>query len=111
MDIELDEPKIEFEDTNTFNDSRELLTNYDNIKKKNRSKPVMSKFERTKIIGLRAQQISSGSVPLIEVPKHVTSTLQIAELELEQRKTPFIIKRKFGKNIEYWKVEDLIYQS
>ena len=92
MEFEVDEPAIEIENTDTFHDSREILMNYDKIKKLNKSKPVMSKYERTKIIGTRAQQIASGSQPLIEVPKYITSTLEIAELELKNRKTPFYSK-------------------
>ncbi len=109
MEFEVDEPAIEIENTDTFHDSREILMNYDKIKKLNKSKPVMSKYERTKIIGTRAQQIASGSQPLIEVPKYITSTLEIAEMELKNRKTPFIVKRRVGGNIEYWKIEDLIF--
>ncbi len=109
MDFEVDEPVIEIENTDTFHDSREILMNYEKVKQKNKSKPVMSKYERTKIIGTRAQQIASGSQPLIEVPKYVTSTLEIAELELNSRKTPFLVKRKVGGNIEYWKLEDLTF--
>jgi len=109
MEPELDEPVIEIDDSETFHDSREILVNYDKMRKLNKSKPVMSKYERTKIIGIRAQQIASGSVPLVEIPKHLTNTLDIAEYELNKRKTPFIIKRNVGKNIEYWKIEDLIY--
>ncbi len=109
MDFEVDEPVIEIENTDTFHDSREILTNYEKLKKTNKSKPVMSKYERTKIIGIRAQQIAAGSQPLIEVPKYITSTLEIAEIELNQRKTPFIIKRRVGSNIEYWKIEDLVF--
>jgi DNA-directed RNA polymerase subunit K/omega len=109
MDFEVDEPVIEIEDTDSFHDSKEILMNYDKLKKKNKSKPVMSKYERTKIIGTRAQQIASGCQPLIEVPKYITNTLEIAELELNNRKTPFIVKRKVGSNIEYWKIEDLTY--
>ena len=109
MEFEVDEPVLEIENTDTFHDSREILMNYDKVKKLNKSKPVMSKYERTKIIGTRAQQIASGSQPLIEVPKYITSTLEIAELELKNRKTPFIVKRRVGGNIEYWKIEDLIF--
>ena len=109
MEFEVDEPVLEIENTDTFHDSREILMNYDKVKKLNKSKPVMSKYERTKIIGTRAQQIASGSQPLIEVPKYITSTLEIAELELKNRKTPFIVKRRVGGYIEYWKIEDLIF--
>ena len=108
MDLEIDDVIIDTKHEETFHDSKEILSNYENLKKLNRSKPVMSKYERTKIIGVRAQQLSEGSIPLVEVPKHLTKTLDIATYELKMRKTPFIVKRNVGSNIEYWKVEDLI---
>tara|TARA_B100000886_G_scaffold269485_1_gene193526 strand:+ start:826 stop:1167 length:342 start_codon:yes stop_codon:yes gene_type:complete len=108
MDLEIDDVIIDAKPGDVFHDSKEILSNYDNLKKTNRSKPVMSKYERTKIIGVRAQQLSEGSIPLVEVPKHLTKTLDIATYELKMRKTPFIVKRNVGSNIEYWKVEDLI---
>ena len=108
MDLEIDDIIVDVKPSDIFHDSKEILTNYESLKKKNKSKPVMSKYERTKIIGVRAQQISEGSVPLVEVPKHLTRTLDIATYELKMRKTPFIVKRNVGTNIEYWKIEDLI---
>ena len=93
----------------TFNDVFELLENYDTIKKSNISKPILSKYEKTKILGVRAEQIRHRSKPLIIVPKHITDELDIAEEELKQRKMPFIIERKIGNKSEYWKIEDLHY--
>ena len=107
MEIEFNEAGINIKENEIFHDSKEILSNYEKLKKNNRSKPVMSKYERTKIIGVRAQQISEGSIPLIEVPKHLTNTLDIATYELKMRKTPFIVKRNVGSKIEYWKIEDL----
>ena len=46
---------------------------------------------------------------MIEVPSNMTDELEIAEEELRQRKTPFIIERNVGKKKEYWKIEDLEY--
>ena len=100
MEIENDEPVIEIDQTDTFHDSREILINYDKMRLLNKSKPIMSKYERTKIIGIRAQQIASGSIPLVDIPKHLTNSIDIAEFELNKRKTPFIVKRNVGKNIE-----------
>lgn len=108
MDQEIDDITMQTKSGDVFHDSKEILRNYDNLKKTNRSKPVMSKYERTKIIGVRAQQLSEGSIPLVEVPKHLTRTLDIATYELKMRKTPFIVKRNVGSSIEYWKVEDLV---
>ena len=107
MDLELEYIDVNETHSDVFHDSKEILQNYETLKKKNISKPVMSKYERTKIIGIRAQQISQGSMPLVEVPKHLINTLDIATYELKMRKTPFIIKRNVGKTVEYWKVEDL----
>ncbi len=58
-----------------------------------RTYPFLTNFERTKIIGLRANQLSKGSAPFIAVPKHITDVKDIAKLELEQKRLPFIIKR------------------
>ena len=107
MDLEMYNVNIETKNNDIFHDSKEILSNYDKLKKNNKSKTVMSKYERTKIIGVRAQQISEGSIPLVEVPKHYTNTIDIATYELKMRKTPFIIKRNIGNIIEYWKVEDM----
>ena len=68
----------------------------------------LTKYEKTKILGIRAQQLASGMPALIEVPKNIRDIRTIAEMELEQRKTPFIIKRPMpNKGCEYVKVEDL----
>ena len=93
----------------TFNDAFELLENYEIMKKTNISKPILSKYEKTKVLGIRAEQIRHGAKPLISVPKHITDELDIAEEELKQRKTPFIIERIIGSKSEYWKLEDLHY--
>ena len=94
---------------NSLYDLKEIMIHYEVLKKSNKTKPVLSKYERTKILGLRAQQLASGSKALINVPAHVTETLDIAEMELEQRKIPYILKREIGNRYEYWKLEDLNY--
>ena len=74
-----------------------------------RTYPFLTNFERTKIIGLRANQISKGSVPFISVPKHITDVRDIARLELEQKRLPFIIKRPLPNGqFEYWRLADLL---
>ena len=90
-----------------FHDSKEILLNYDSLKKTYRTQPILSRYERTAIIGVRAQQIATGAKPLITVPKFMTSSIEIAKEELKQRKTPFILKRKVGNDYEYWKIEDM----
>ena len=43
----------------------------------------------------------------MDIPKHMTNTLDIAEYEFKKGKTPFIIKKRVGETFEYWKLEDL----
>jgi DNA-directed RNA polymerase I, II, and III subunit RPABC2 len=74
-----------------------------------RTYPFLTVFEKTKIIGLRANQLSKGSVPFIAVPKHITDVRDIARLELEQKRLPFIVKRPLPDGtFEYWRLSDLL---
>ena len=74
----------------------------------NVTEPVLSKYEYTQVLGIRVQQIERGAEPLIELSPDLNTPELIAEEELRQRKTPFIIKRKIADNkYEYWKIEDL----
>jgi len=74
-----------------------------------RTYPFLTLYERTKIIGLRANQISRGAVPFITVPPQVTDVKEIARLELEQKRLPFIIKRPLPNGtFEYWRLMDLL---
>jgi DNA-directed RNA polymerase I, II, and III subunit RPABC2 len=74
-----------------------------------RTYPFLTIYERTKIIGLRANQISRGAVPFITVPPQVTDVKEIARLELEQKRLPFIIKRPLPNGtFEYWRLMDLL---
>lgn len=70
--------------------------------------PILSKYEYTNIIGIRAKQLSDGASPLIELPEEIIDNYIIADIELRQKVLPFIIKRPLGHGgCEYWKVSDL----
>jgi DNA-directed RNA polymerase I, II, and III subunit RPABC2 len=76
---------------------------------KHTSPPFLTVFERTKILGARANMIAEGARPFVDVPSHVTSPLEIAKLELEQRRLPFIVKRPMPDgSFEYWRLSDLL---
>ena len=76
---------------------------------RNVTKNYLTKYERTKIIGLRSQQIATGSPVFTDVPDGMINSIDIAKKELRERKIPFILKRNVGKNkYEYWKLEDLV---
>ena len=73
----------------------------------NKTIPRLTNFEKSKILGIRAQQIENGAQPLIKPKAFMNNVLDIAEYELKEKKTPYILKRSVGKNYEYWKIEDL----
>jgi DNA-directed RNA polymerase I, II, and III subunit RPABC2 len=71
--------------------------------------PFLTLYERTKIIGLRANQLSQGARPFIVVPPEVTDVKDIARLELAQKRLPYIIKRPLPNGTyEFWKLQDLM---
>jgi DNA-directed RNA polymerases I, II, and III subunit RPABC2 len=91
-------------------DNVDLYKKYDI--KNNISEPILTKYEYTKILGMRAQQLAMGAEALIEVTEDLNDVVLIAEEELRQRKTPIIIQRNIGVNkYEYWKIEDLAIYS
>jgi DNA-directed RNA polymerase subunit K/omega len=74
-----------------------------------RSPPFLTVYERTKIIGFRANQLSKGARPYIPIPEHVTNVSEIARLELKERRLPFIVRRPMPDGShEYWRLSDLL---
>jgi len=70
--------------------------------------PILTKYERTRVLGQRSKQIESGAKPFIKVPESVIDSYVIAELELKARVIPFIIKRPIPNgSCEYWNLKDL----
>ena len=77
--------------------------------KKHMSPPFLTVYERTKILGTRANQLADGAMPFVAVPEYMTKPLDIAKLELEQRRLPYIIKRPMPDGtFEYWRLSDLM---
>jgi DNA-directed RNA polymerase subunit K/omega len=80
-----------------------------NADARHRSYPFLTIFEKTKLIGFRANQLAEGGRPFINVPPHVTDVVEIARLELEQKRLPFILKRTMPDGtFEYWRLTDLM---
>jgi DNA-directed RNA polymerase subunit K/omega len=70
--------------------------------------PFLTKYERARILGQRAKQINSGATPFVKVPENVIDGYRIAELELKEKRIPFIIRRPLPNGgSEYWKLTDL----
>ena len=69
--------------------------------------PFLSKFEKAKVLGVRAQMLAGGSDPLIQPPLPDTC-YKIAVEELKQKKIPLMIRRYLpDKTFEDWRLEDL----
>jgi DNA-directed RNA polymerase subunit K/omega len=70
--------------------------------------PYLTKYEKARILGQRAKQIETGAKPFVKVPENIIDGYVIAELELREKKIPFIIKRPIpGGAFEYWHLRDL----
>mmetsp|Transcript_55038 Transcript_55038/g.103139 ORF Transcript_55038/g.103139 Transcript_55038/m.103139 type:complete len:121 (+) Transcript_55038:83-445(+) len=70
--------------------------------------PYLTKYERARILGARALQISMNA-PVMVTLDGETDPLLIAEKELIQRVIPFVIRRFLPDNTyEDWKVSELL---
>jgi DNA-directed RNA polymerase subunit K/omega len=70
--------------------------------------PVLTKYEKTRVLGLRGKQLDAGAQPLVNVPNTVIDGYTIALMELKQKLIPFVIRRPLPNGgCEYWKVSDL----
>ena len=58
---------------------------------------ILTKYECTKIIGLRALEIQNGSPHLIKIKNHklVTDSIYVAALELQNGLLDFKVNRKY----------------
>ncbi len=55
--------------------------------------PTLTRFEKARILGARALQLSLGAPPFIQIPKEVATSLDLAYTELEKRVIPITIRR------------------
>jgi DNA-directed RNA polymerase I, II, and III subunit RPABC2 len=73
-----------------------------------RTIPFLTKYEKTRVIGYRAQQLNNGAKAYVDIIGDVIDGYQIAFKELEQKKIPFILRRPIpGGGSEYWRLSDL----
>jgi DNA-directed RNA polymerase I, II, and III subunit RPABC2 len=70
--------------------------------------PYLTKYEKARVLGQRAKQINSGASVFVKVPEKVIDGYLIAELELQEKRIPFIIRRPLPNGgSEYWSIKDL----
>ena len=54
---------------------------------------TLTRFERARIMGSRALQLSLGAPPFIDFSKNISTSLEIAMEELDQKVIPIVIRR------------------
>ena len=70
--------------------------------------PYLTKYERARILGTRALQLSLGAPVLVELGGEV-DPLEIAMKEMKQRKIPIIVRRYMpDRSYEDWSLDELI---
>ena len=113
IDVEIEEGEDMFEDEDDNNDNND--NNDKNNKSKyvknsdRRTKPFLFDFERVRLLGDRARQLSLGAKPMIKNIEDMNPKV-IAKLELEKKIIPLIILRDLPNGlIEKWKVSELSY--
>lgn len=89
-------------------DFNDIMRKYD--PSQNKTKNILTKYERVKIIGLRSEQLQRGADPYVKVDlTRGFIPREIAIQELNERKLPFMLKRPLPDGLyEYWRLDDMI---
>lgn len=91
----------------TIDDYHDIIRNYE--PGKNTTRNILTKYEKVKIVGLRAEQIQRGAMPYVEFDKRNFDPIDIAMKELDARKLPFMICRTLPNGQkEYWRLDDMV---
>ena len=78
----------------------------DKLLSNKKTKPYLTKYEKARIIGVRAEQLANGFNPSVNV-EGMTDVVKIAEKELKERKLPLIIQRTLpDETTEYWRLDE-----
>jgi len=78
----------------SFLESRELRKLYKDVRKYVKIGPIfLTRYEKARITGARALQLSYGAPLLVEKPKNLIDPIKIAMLELKSGILPLTIRR------------------
>lgn len=103
-------PECEIHNYDEIYNMAKVQRNKDNIiiDDLHKTVPILTKYEKTRILGLRAKQINNGAKPMVKLNNQVIDGYLIALKELEEKKIPVIIRRPMpGGASEYWHLKDL----
>lgn len=103
---DLDDEECEYDYNEIYDEKKEepsvLVNPEDRI-----TLPKLTKYERVRLIGTRAKQISLGAKVMVKNTNGLSS-IEIAKLELSYKMIPMKIKRVLPDNkIEIWKLSEL----
>ncbi|KAJ2721650.1 DNA-directed RNA polymerases I, II, and III subunit RPABC2 [Coemansia sp. Benny D115] len=104
-----EEPDMEMQDQG---DATEILLSDENAQPISAGErittPYMTKYERARILGARALQISMNAPVMVELDGE-SDPYEIALKELRAKKIPFVIRRYLpDQSFEDWRVTELI---
>ena len=110
-EVDLDEEEIDDEFTPA--ETQVIVTEHINRVADNERTTYnkLTKYEETRLITSRAEQLARGAAPLVDIGDLV-DVIEIAKKELKERKIPFTVRRPLHnkeKQFEEWEVKDLIY--
>lgn len=70
--------------------------------------PIVTRYEKARVLGERAKQIDAGGAIFVEVEESMIDAYLIALKEFEAKKIPFIVQRPLPDGgCEYWRLSDL----
>jgi len=79
----------------SFLESRELRKQYKEVREYVKIGPIfLTRYEKARIVGARALQISFGAPILVDKPKTMIDPIRIAQLELKSKILPLTIRRE-----------------
>jgi len=119
VDEDYKDESEEFEEDEEGNDPNLIEDNNDIIQegsgqfkpqKERISTKFLTKYERARVLGARALQISKNAPLLVDIEPGEWDPLKIAEKELVNRKIPFIIRRYLPDgSFEDWRLDELTF--
>ena len=70
---------------------------------------VLTKYERAKVIGMRAEQLSRGAQCFVDIDPSGFDAYELAERELAARAIPFVVVRHMPNGgTEFLRIEDVV---
>ena len=102
-----DEEEIVLTNFEDIEDINVFRKNYKSLLESNNTSKYLNKYEITKILSKRCEQLENGCHPLISEYEIYNNVYDIAYQELKDKKIPFILKRLINNKYEYFKLEDL----